>query len=170
MAGMGPSRGGSIEGINVTPLVDIVLVLLIIFIVTAKFVVTPAVPLDLPQASQSEEVQTVLAVTLTADGAVSVDGQALDDAGLAARARAALAEDGAVRAVIHADGDARHRSVVGVLDTLKANGVTRVAFATVRPAADEHASVRPPEGAPSTGSPESEERAATDARVGEDAP
>ena len=50
------------RGINVTPLVDITLVLLIIFIVTAKIIVTPAVPLDLPRAAHSEEVQVVFSV------------------------------------------------------------------------------------------------------------
>lgn len=59
MAGHG-NGDGMITGINVTPLVDITLVLLIIFIVTAKILVTPAVPLDLPQAARSEEVQLVL--------------------------------------------------------------------------------------------------------------
>lgn len=59
MAGGTQPRGGLIEGINVTPLVDIMLVLLIIFMVTARLVDSPAVPLDLPQASQSEDVQTV---------------------------------------------------------------------------------------------------------------
>ncbi len=43
-----PTNGGIISGINVTPLVDIMLVLLVIFIVTAKIIVSPAVPLDLP--------------------------------------------------------------------------------------------------------------------------
>ena len=62
MASSGPRRGGIIEGINVTPLVDITLVLLVIFIVTAKIVVTPAVPLDLPRAAGAEELQTVLSV------------------------------------------------------------------------------------------------------------
>ena len=59
-------RGGIIEGINVTPLVDIVLVLLIIFIVTAKIVVAPAVPLDLPKAAQSEDLQTIFSIAIRA--------------------------------------------------------------------------------------------------------
>ena len=53
MAGTGSSRG-IISGINVTPLVDVTLVLLVIFIVTAKIVVTPAIPMDLPPAATSE--------------------------------------------------------------------------------------------------------------------
>jgi len=132
MAGSTQAKGGIIEGINVTPLVDIVLVLLIIFIVTAKFVVAPAVPLDLPRASQSEEVQTILAVTLTADGELLIDGQPASSAELGERARAALERDEALRAVIQADGEARHKQVIAVLDALKASGVERVAFGSVR--------------------------------------
>ena len=57
MAGSNLPRRGIISGINVTPLVDVTLVLLIIFIVTAKIVVTPAVSLDLPRASEGKELQ-----------------------------------------------------------------------------------------------------------------
>lgn len=131
MAGSTHNKGGIIEGINVTPLVDIVLVLLIIFIVTAKFVVAPAVPLDLPTASQSEEVQTILAVTITADGSLLIDGQPASSQDLNTQASAALARDENLRAVIQADGNARHKQVVAVLDTLKASGVERVAFGSV---------------------------------------
>ena len=133
MAGSQTPRGGIIEGINVTPLVDITLVLLIIFIVTAKLVVNPAVPLDLPQASQGEDLQTIFAVSLTKDGQLLLDGKPLtDDKQLDARAREALAKDKELRAVIQADGDVSHRRVVGVLDQLKAAGLTRVAFGTVQ--------------------------------------
>ena len=133
MASSAPRRGGIIEGINVTPLVDITLVLLIIFIVTAKLVVTPAVPLDLPKASQSEELQTILSVIVPADGLIQVDGVATDEAALSAKARSALAGDPELRAVIQADRAVLHGRVMGVLDTLKSAGLVRVAFGAVRP-------------------------------------
>jgi biopolymer transport protein TolR len=133
MATSAPRRGAIIEGINVTPLVDITLVLLIIFIVTAKLVVTPAVPLDLPKASQSEELQTVLSVTVPANGSIQVDGVATDEVQLGARTRAALARDPELRAVIQAERAVSHGRVMGVLDTLKSAGLVRVAFGAVRP-------------------------------------
>ncbi|MET0343647.1 MAG: biopolymer transporter ExbD [Polyangiales bacterium] len=133
MAGSQTPRGGIIEGINVTPLVDITLVLLIIFIVTAKLVVNPAVPLDLPAASTGEDLQTIFAVSITKDGKVLVDGKELgEDAQLAGKAREALDKDKELRAVIQADGDVSHRRVVWVLDQLKSTGLTRVAFGTVQ--------------------------------------
>src|SRR5438874_10963559 len=100
MAGTSPSGGGIIAGINVTPLVDITLVLLIIFIVTAKIIVTPAVPLDLPHASQTEELQVVFSVLVPASGPTLVNGEpAENDDALLRLAQRALAKDPEVRAV-----------------------------------------------------------------------
>ncbi|QRO00444.1 biopolymer transporter ExbD [Archangium violaceum] len=143
MAGGTQPRGGLIEGINVTPLVDITLVLLIIFIVTAKMIDNQALPLDLPQASQSEELQTVLAISITADGRIQVDGADTDAAALRDRVRQALATDPELRAVIQADGAVPHRQVISVLDQLKEVGLTRVAFGTVRPEPTEDGRANP---------------------------
>jgi hypothetical protein len=66
----------AITGINVTPLVDITLVLLIIFMVTAKMIVeAQSVPLDLPKAASGTEVQVVFSVVLGANGETLVDGK-----------------------------------------------------------------------------------------------
>jgi biopolymer transport protein TolR len=126
----GPSQtDGIISGINVTPLVDVMLVLLVIFIVTAKIIVTPAVPLDLPHAAHGEEVQVVLSIIVPLRGPLLVDGVPLSsDEALTEKARAAAARDPDLRAVIQADGDLPHRRVIRVLDDLKGAGITRVAF------------------------------------------
>ena len=129
MAGASQDNGGPIVGINVTPLVDIVLVLLIIFIVTAKIVVTPAVPLDLPRASRSEELQVIFSVVLPARGGMLVNGDPVpDDGALLARAQESLSRDPELRAVINADGAVPHRDVIHALDLLKRAGIARVAF------------------------------------------
>ncbi len=131
MAGGASSQngGGMITGINVTPLVDITLVLLIIFIVTAKIIVTPAVPLDLPKASHSEQLQVVFSIILPAQGPALVDGVATpsDDAMLKL-AQQAKGRDPEVRAVINADGAVSHRRVMAVLDLLKSAGIAKIAF------------------------------------------
>ncbi|MFW6067055.1 MAG: ExbD/TolR family protein [Myxococcota bacterium] len=129
MAGPTQTGRGIISGINVTPLVDIVLVLLIIFMVTAKIVVSPAVPLDLPRATEGRDVQVVFSVLLPSDGRLLVDGTPVSGEGaLEAQARRALAEEPELRAVIQADGAVPHRRVIGTLDALKRAGVTRIAF------------------------------------------
>jgi biopolymer transport protein TolR len=138
VAGTSPRPGTIIEGINVTPLVDIMMVLLVIFIVTAKILVTPAVPLDLPQASRSEEVQTIFSVSVPAGGAPLVNGSPVaDDGALLAMARAAAGRDRDLRAVVQADASVPHGRVIGVLDLLRQAGLAKVAFATR--AADETA-------------------------------
>ena len=129
-----PQRGSEIiAGINVTPLVDVTLVLLVVFIVTAKLIVTPAMPLDLPRASQTEALQVVFAVGLPARGPIMVNGQAATDAQVEQLAHAALQRDPALRAVIAADGDVPHRRVIQVLDRLKRAGLTHVAFGALPP-------------------------------------
>ncbi len=137
MAGGATNRQGIIAGINVTPLVDITLVLLIIFIVTSKIVVSSAVPLNLPQASQGQKVQVVFSVLLPSDGRLLVNGApvATRDA-LEQHARSALEDDAKLRAVIQADGAVPHREVISVLDTLRRAGVTRIAFGALPNATD----------------------------------
>lgn len=133
MAG-GTGDQGPIVGINVTPMVDVVLVLLLIFIVTAKIIVTPAVEMDLPEASVADEVQVVLSVIVPQRGATMVNGEAVaGDDELALRAEAARRANPQVRAVIHADGDVAHRRVIATIDALKRGGVARIAFATLSP-------------------------------------
>jgi biopolymer transport protein TolR len=136
MASSPPNGTGIIAGINVTPLVDIMLVLLVIFIVTAKIMATPALPLDLPQAHQAQDLQTIVSIVIPTTGPTLMNGQpATTDDRLVQRARAALADDPNVRVVINAEGAVPHRRVVHVLDVLKGAGIIRVAFGAL-PAED----------------------------------
>src|ERR1700730_15590324 len=93
-----------IVGINVTPLVDITLVLLIIFMVTAKIIVSQSVPLDLPKAATGTDVQVVFSVVLAADGTAMVDSKPIpNDDALFPLAREARGKNAELRAVIKAD-------------------------------------------------------------------
>jgi biopolymer transport protein ExbD len=121
----------AITGINVTPLVDITLVLLIIFMVTAKIIVSQAIPLDLPKASpaNASEVQIIFSVILAADGTTQVDGKPMpNDDALLPLAREAHAKNNELRAVIKADSAVPHGRVIHVLDLLKQAGVSKIAF------------------------------------------
>jgi biopolymer transport protein ExbD len=133
MTGFSPGQTNQpITGINVTPLVDITLVLLIIFMVTAKLVVSRAMPMDLPSAATGGEVQEVFSVSLAATGSTQVDGAACpDDATLLRLSRAAQARNTELRAVLRADGSVPHSRVMRTLDILRQAGVGRIAFAVV---------------------------------------
>ncbi|MGC4088111.1 MAG: biopolymer transporter ExbD [Polyangiaceae bacterium] len=130
MAGFAANKPTApITGINVTPLVDITLVLLIIFMVTAKLVVSRAMPMDLPKAATGGEVQQVFSVSLLANGGTRVDGVPADrDSDLFGRARSALTAHPELRAVVQADGSVPHSRVMHALDVLRQAGLTRVAF------------------------------------------
>ncbi len=124
------SSDDAITGINVTPLVDIVLVLLVVFMVTAKLIAGNNIPLDLPKAATAGATQTMLSVSLEADGAVSVDGQSITgDRELEARAQAALRANPELRTLVAASAGASHGQVMHVVDTLRKAGVVRIAFA-----------------------------------------
>jgi biopolymer transport protein ExbD len=129
MAGGAQETDDAITGINVTPLVDVMLVLLIIFMVTAKLIVSQSVPLDLPKAASSQDVQTVFSVDLAADGRMFVDSkpQPNDDA-VFDLAKAARQKNPELRAVIRADSTVPHGRVIHVLDLLKQSGVAKIAF------------------------------------------
>jgi biopolymer transport protein ExbD len=119
-----------ISGINVTPLVDVTLVLLIIFMVTAKLIAGQGIPLDLPKAKTAGAVQTVLSVSIDAQGGVLANGSKVaSDAELEARAAQALKANPELRTVISASASATHGKVMHVLDTVRDAGITRVAFA-----------------------------------------
>ncbi len=120
---------GLIAGINVTPLVDITLVLLIIFMVTAKIIVSQSVPMDLPKAASGQNVQTVFAVQLHTNGEIFVDSKKLpNDDGVLALARESHAKNEDLRAVIQADQSVTHGRVIHILDLLKQAGVAKIAF------------------------------------------
>jgi biopolymer transport protein ExbD len=120
----------AITGINVTPLVDITLVLLIIFMVTTKIVLNQTLPLDLPKAATgTSDVQTIFSILLSADGRTVVDSnQIASDEAILPLARTAQAAHPELRAVIKADSAVTHGRVIHVLDLLKQAHVGKIAF------------------------------------------
>jgi biopolymer transport protein ExbD len=117
-----------ITGINVTPLVDVALVLLVILMVTATYIVGQTIPMDLPKAATGETLATTLSISIDARGATWLDGQAIDRESLRRRVRSAKRTSPDARAVIAADGGTEHRVVVSVIDLLRQEGVTRFAI------------------------------------------
>ena len=120
---------GMVTGINVTPMVDITLVLLIIFMVTAKLIVSQSLPLDLPKAANGQDVQMIFGVELHANGDTVVNGSRIaGDNGVLPLAKEQLARNPELRAVIRADTTVQHGRVIRVLDLLKQGGVSKIAF------------------------------------------
>jgi biopolymer transport protein ExbD len=119
-----------ITGINVTPLVDITLVLLIIFMVTAKLIAGHGIPLDLPKAASAGATQTMFTVTLDDQGKLFTNGQPVEnDRALRTRAAQALKQNPELRTVIQASALQSHGRVMHVVDQVREAGVTKLAFA-----------------------------------------
>ncbi len=123
MAG-GARRRGMIVDINVTPLVDIMLVLLIIFMLTANLIARQSLEVDLPKASQgTAPPASPLGILLLRDGTLRLSGQPVTADGLRDAVAAAVKKDPKVQAIIGADKAVSHGRVVWVLDLIKTLGV-----------------------------------------------
>jgi len=121
-----------ITKVNVTPIIDVALVLVIILIVTAPLMSTADLPVDLPSARTREaENQANVSVTLASDGALAVDDRRVAFAELRPALAARLADVGDdVLVVVRADANAAYVDVRAVLDEARGAGVQRLAIAT----------------------------------------
>jgi biopolymer transport protein ExbD len=119
-----------ITAINVTPLVDIVLVLLIVLMVTSSYLVNKSINVELPKAATGETSTPNLSISLDVDGKLYLDGTVIDADQLQGRIRAAYASDPEVKAIISADGRVQHSQVVTVIDLLRREKVTKFAINT----------------------------------------
>lgn len=123
-----------ITDINVTPFVDVVLVLLVVFIVTAKLIVARGVDVDKPKSATGAEVQSTLRVSVTSDGALYVNGDPFtsDDAAIA-RIKQIAATSSKPKAIIAGDRKTAYGGVMRAIDLVQQAGVTAIALENERP-------------------------------------
>ena len=117
--------------INVTPMVDVMLVLLIIFMVAAPLM-TVGVPIDLPQtqAKQLNTDQKPVTISVTNEGAVFVGETAVDMAGVVDAVIAASANGTADRVYVRGDMSANYGTVMQVMGALSGAGFTKIGLLT----------------------------------------
>ncbi len=121
--------GGPIAGINVTPMVDVVLVLLVIMMVSATYIVQQSLKVELPKTVTSDDAaSSPAAVTITQDGALLFGGVPVSEAELVSDLRSAVLANPDVSVIITADAHAFHGSVVHVVDLAKVEGVSKFAI------------------------------------------
>ncbi|MDQ2646592.1 MAG: biopolymer transporter ExbD [Myxococcota bacterium] len=130
MAAVATGRGrGPIVGINVTPLVDVVLVLLIIMMVSATYIVSQSLKVELPKTASSDDtVSKTYVVTITKDGKYFFNDRPISKESLANELRAAQKSEKDPSLVITADQGALHGQVVNVIDLAKVHGITKFAI------------------------------------------
>ncbi|HUS65702.1 MAG TPA: biopolymer transporter ExbD [Kofleriaceae bacterium] len=131
-------EGETISDINVTPLVDVVLVLLVIFMVTAPILASRGILVNAPTTVSGDAVTTPLQLTLTVDRKVYVNGVEYTDYD---RARGELeklrAADPDIKAVIAADEAVPHGEVMKLIDAVKRAHINKFALASKRPKAED---------------------------------
>ncbi|MDT8899762.1 ExbD/TolR family protein [Anaeroselena agilis] len=115
--------------IDMTPMVDIMMLLVIFFMMSTAFVVVyPGFSVSLPQADANKQPVGHVAVLVTRDGRIAVDGRPVAKAGLTSLLRSL--GDAKTIVSVQADKEASHGRVVEVMDEIRKAGITKISIAT----------------------------------------
>ena len=129
MAGSSHDDDDTITGINVTPLVDVTLVLLIIFMVTASFIVAPAVKVELPQVSKADEPPSrSLHFLVDQSGAVYLNDKRVEESKVLGVVQKEVAANADVQVLVSADKKVPYGEVIRLLDLVRSAGVKKFAI------------------------------------------
>ena len=133
MAASTDDGDGPITGINVTPLVDVTLVVLIIMMATAPMIARRAIKVDVPRASHHERTATdALAVSLDVKRALTLSGKPITAEELRRTLAAAVARSPEQPVTVAADKSLPYGEVTALLDDIRAAGVRKVGLEVVR--------------------------------------
>ena len=117
--------------LNMTPLIDVVLVLIVFFLMTTTFVLAPGIKVDLPPGSAMHRAsESDAMVVVTQDGTVYYQNERVDLPTLQVALSQAQHQHPGLRLVIQADKSAQHGRVVEIMDIAKGAGIERLAIAT----------------------------------------
>ena len=134
MAGFAGNRNGDglMSDINVTPFVDVSLVLLIIFMATSAIIIRAALEVDVPVAANatSKEEPTIRSIILKSDGSLAMDGKPVTREGLAAALEKDRSKSPRTRAIVSAGGRHAYQAVIDLIDLLQGAGVSAIALNT----------------------------------------
>ena len=123
---------GEITEINVTPLVDVMLVLLIVFMVTSTYIVQQSIQVQLPKADTGENTPQTknLAFVVDKSGAIFLDGKMINLEDIAGRVQSEKSANANVKlqALVAADKETPHGFVVGLIDAVRRQGITDLAI------------------------------------------
>jgi biopolymer transport protein ExbD len=119
----------SISSINVVPLVDIILVVLIIFMVTAPMIMKPSINVNLPKAASGDKsTPSQLSISIAASGLLNLNGANADEGAISTKAMEEVGKNPEIQAIISADKDVPHGTVVHIIDLVKTAGVKKFAI------------------------------------------
>ena len=125
----GGGRAKTIAAINVTPLVDVVLVLLVILMVASTYIVAQTLKVQLPRAKSTDgTAEKPTKVEILKNGSLRWNEEAIPESELAGKLKDAVEADAEMSLVVSADKEVMHGHVVHVLDLAKLAGVTKFAI------------------------------------------
>jgi len=121
--------------VDITPLVDVVFLMLIFFMVSTTFSASSSLKLDLPtsNATSKPKADKQVTISINANGSLYVQDELVSDTDLRKRILNVSKGDPNLRVVLRADAETHHKRVVYVLDTLRQLGMSKVGIATVTP-------------------------------------
>ena len=129
MAGSSRNDDEMITDINVTPLVDIMLVLLIIFMLTANLIIAPSIKVDLPNAATGEGSEpSTIALTMTKDNKLYLNGKESTEEAVKAYIPGEVAKKPDLQAIIAADKEVSHGTVIHMIDLVRVLGISKFAL------------------------------------------
>ena len=129
MATKSQDHDEAIADINITPFVDIILVVLIIFMVTTPIIMQPSINVQLPKAASGDQTTaTQLNIAISSAGSIMLNGKATDEENLSIETKRMVETQPELQAIIAADQATAHGRVVGVIDVVKAAGVRKFAI------------------------------------------
>lgn len=122
-------NAGLFSSINVTPFVDVVLVLLVIFMVTAPMIAKDIMNIHLPKSSQSDaKVVSSVALVVNKQGQYLFDGELLSDDQISEKLKQRLSKENDLQSIIAADEDCSYGRVAHLIEIVKASGVQKFAI------------------------------------------
>lgn len=126
----GNDDGATINEINVVPLVDIILVVLIIFMVAAPLVMQPKIDISLPKSSSTDidKSKKPMKIVLGKKGELIIDNKTLSLEQLKSESQLRIKENPEINALLVADKEVTLAMVTEIIDTVKSQGIKKVAF------------------------------------------
>ena len=119
--------------INVIPLVDISLVLLLIFMVTANYIMSSSLTVDIPQAKHAKTLQQsdVMTITISREGPLYLENELVTTSELRARMQTAYGNNSNLSVILSADKNVSFKNIVQVLDLLSGLGIVKISISAI---------------------------------------
>lgn len=128
-----PDEPEGVFDINITPFVDVLLVLLVIFMVTTPMMVQQSLRVNLPNSKTSDEIdKATLSVVITSQGQYLLNGQASDLESISMEAKKMFDQNPNVQVIFAADLESRHKYIVEAMDKMRQAGITKFAFQVLK--------------------------------------